>query len=137
MNIDILYSKIHRATVTDSNTDYVGSITIDKDLLVAANMHERQKVDVVNVNNGERFSTYIIAGEKGEICVNGAASRKATKGDVLIIIAYASVDINDAADFLPSFVFVDLENKIIKNPTIEDETAELKRKFKPSKLPQK
>ena len=91
MNITMLYSKIHRATVTDANLNYVGSITIDQELLDAAKMRVGQKIDIVNVNNGERFSTYIIAGErgKGDICLNGAAARKVHRGDKIIIIAYA------------------------------------------------
>jgi len=137
MNIDILYSKIHRATVTDSNLDYIGSITIDRALLEKANMYERQKVDIVNVNNGERFSTYIIAGETGEICINGAASRKAAKGDTIIIIAYASIDINKAENFLPNIIFVNENNEHVKNPSIEDESPAKKKKFKASIIPEK
>ena len=89
MNITMLYSKLHRATVTDANLNYVGSITIDQELLDAASMRVGQKIDIVNVNNGERFSTYIIAGERGkrDICLNGAAARKVHKGDKIIIIA--------------------------------------------------
>ena len=113
----------------------LGVVPIDKDLLIKANMYERQKVDIVNVNNGERFSTYIIAGEKGEICINGAAARKAAKDDVIIIIAYASIPVQEAEDFLPSVVFVDKDNNIVSNPTIEDETRCKAKKFKPSKLP--
>lgn len=135
MNIDILYSKIQRATVTDTNLDYVGSITIDRDILEKANMYERQKVDIVNVNNGERFSTYIISGEKGEICINGAASRKAAKGDTIIIIAYASIDISKASDFLPNIVFLNKNNEHIKNPTMEEESPKKEPKLTPSKLP--
>jgi aspartate 1-decarboxylase len=90
MTIEMLYSKIHRATVTDANLNYVGSITIDEELLEAAKMRVGQKVEILNVNNGERFSTYIILGERGkrDICLNGAAARKVHKGDKVIIVAY-------------------------------------------------
>jgi len=121
MNVDILYSKIHKATVTDSNLDYVGSITIDKSLLEKANLIERQKVEIINVDNGKRFSTYIIAGVKGEISINGVGSQKVSKGDTIIIIAYASIDINDANDFLPTIVFLDKNNDILKTAPLEDE----------------
>lgn len=92
MKIDLLYSKIHRATVTDANLNYQGSITIDETLAQKANLVEGIKVDIVNINNGERFSTYVIFGEKdsGVVCLNGAAARKVHRGDKIIIIAYAS-----------------------------------------------
>ena len=91
MLIEMLYSKIHRATVTDANLNYVGSITIDEELMEAAKLRVGQKVDVLNINNGERFQTYVIKGERGkrEICLNGAAARKAHPGDKVIIVAYA------------------------------------------------
>ena len=116
MNITMLYSKIHRATVTDANLEYVGSITIDSLLLEKANMRVGQKIDIVNINNGERFSTYILAGErgKGDICLNGAAARKVHKGDKIIIIAYAEVDINEADSFKPKIVILDDENEIVE-----------------------
>jgi len=114
MNITMLYSKLHRATVTDANLNYVGSITIDQDLLDAANMRVGQKIDIVNVNNGERFSTYIIRGErgKGDICLNGAAARKVHKGDKIIIIAYASMSEEEADRYLPKIVILDDNNNI-------------------------
>ncbi|MEA2028643.1 MAG: aspartate 1-decarboxylase [Campylobacterota bacterium] len=115
MTIEMLYSKIHRATVTDANLNYVGSITIDQDLLDAANMRVGQKVDIVNINNGERFATYIIAGERGkkDICINGAAARKAHAGDKIIIIAYTSMTPQEADNFKPKVVIVDDEDNTI------------------------
>jgi aspartate 1-decarboxylase len=114
MNITMLYSKIHRATVTDANLNYVGSITIDQDLLDAVDMRVGQKIDIVNVNNGERFSTYIISGErgKGDICLNGAAARKVHKGDKIIIIAYASMSTEEADAHSPKIVILDDDNSI-------------------------
>jgi aspartate 1-decarboxylase len=114
MTIEMLYSKIHRATVTDANLNYVGSITIDQELLDAANMRVGQKVDIVNINNGERFSTYIIAGERGkrDICINGAAARKAHTGDKIIIIAYTNMTPDEADNFKPKVVIVEDDNTI-------------------------
>ncbi len=117
MKIEMLYSKIHRATVTDANLNYVGSITIDEELMEQANLLVGQKVDIVNINNGERFSTYVIKGERGkrDICLNGAAARKVHTGDKIIIIAYASMDLEEAKNFKPAVLIVDDENNIIKN----------------------
>jgi aspartate 1-decarboxylase len=114
MNITMLYSKLHRATVTDANLNYVGSITIDRDLMDAAKMRTGQKVDIVNINNGERFSTYIIPGErgKGDICLNGAAARKVHKGDKIIIIAYASMSEEEAETFKPTVVILEDDNTV-------------------------
>ncbi len=114
MQITMLYSKLHRATVTDANLNYVGSITIDQELIDAARMRVGQKVDIVNVNNGERFSTYIIPGEHGkrEICLNGAAARKVHKGDKIIIIAYATMDEKEAESYRPKVVILDDDNAI-------------------------
>jgi len=114
MNITMLYSKLHRATVTDANLNYVGSITIDQDLLDAADMLVGQKIDIVNVNNGERFSTYIIPGErgKGDICLNGAAARKVHKGDKIIIIAYATMSRAEADVLKPKIIILDDDNAI-------------------------
>ncbi len=114
MNITMLYSKLHRATVTDANLNYVGSITIDQALLDAANMRVGQKIDIVNVNNGERFSTYIIPGErgKGDICLNGAAARKVHKGDKIIIIAYADMSEAEADSYKPKIVILNDDNTI-------------------------
>jgi aspartate 1-decarboxylase len=114
MNITMLYSKLHRATVTDANLNYVGSITIDQDLLDAVDMRVGQKIDIVNINNGERFSTYIIKGErgKGDICLNGAAARKVHKGDKIIIIAYASMSTEEADIHKPKIVILEDDNSI-------------------------
>ena len=114
MNITMLYSKLHRATVTDANLNYVGSITRDQDLLDATDMRIGQKIDIVNINNGERFSTYIIRGErgKGDICLNGAAARKVQKGDKIIIIAYASMSTEEADAHKPKIVILEDDNSI-------------------------
>ena len=115
MQFEMMYSKIHRATVTDANLDYVGSITIDQELMQKAHLRPNQKVDVLNINNGERFSTYVISGEKGnrDICINGAAAHKASKGDKVIIVAYASMTESEADSYEPFVVHVDAQN----NPT--------------------
>ncbi len=114
MTITMLYSKIHRATVTDANLNYVGSITIDRDLMDAAAMRVGQKIDIVNVNNGERFSTYIIPGERGqrEMCLNGAAARKVHIGDKIIVIAYASMSEEEADKHQPKIVILNDDNSI-------------------------
>ncbi|GAB6045647.1 aspartate 1-decarboxylase [Caminibacter profundus] len=119
MTIEMLYSKIHRATVTDANLNYVGSITIDEELMEEANLLVGQKVDVVNINNGERFSTYVIKGERGkrEICLNGAAARKAHPGDKIIIIAYAHMTPQEAKSFRPAVIIVDDNNNVIEKTT--------------------
>ncbi|WP_456470203.1 aspartate 1-decarboxylase [Caminibacter sp.] len=119
MTIEMLYSKIHRATVTDANLNYVGSITIDEELMEEANLLVGQKVDIVNINNGERFSTYVIKGERGkrDICLNGAAARKVHPGDKIIIIAYASMTPQEAKDFKPAVLIVDDNNDIIEKTT--------------------
>ena len=111
---EFLFSKIHRATVTDANLNYVGSITIDEALLKAANMREWQKVDILDVDNGERFQTYIIKGEpnSGCICLNGAAARKVQPGDKVIIITYASLTPEEVKTHKPTVVIVDEKNKI-------------------------
>ena len=114
MQIQVLKSKIHRVKVTEANLDYVGSITIDEDLLVAANMIENEKADVLNVNNGERFETYIIKGKKGsgEICLNGPAARRALVGDIVIVVSYASMDFEEAKKFTPTVIFPGDDNKL-------------------------
>jgi len=106
MTIEILKSKIHRVSVTDANLNYIGSITIDEDLMDAANLIEYEKVAVVNNNNGERFETYVIKGERGSgvICTNGAAARKVQPGDILIITAYAQMTPDEAKNFKPTVV---------------------------------
>ena len=112
---EFLFSKIHRATVTDANLNYVGSITIDATLMKAARMKEWQKVDILDVNNGERFQTYIIKGEpdSGCICLNGAAARKVQPGDKVIIVTYASIDPENMDGYKPTVVMVDDKNRII------------------------
>ncbi|MDA3078280.1 aspartate 1-decarboxylase [Campylobacter sp. JMF_06 NA1] len=115
MKITMLQSKIHRARVTDANLNYVGSITIDRELLKASGMIEFQKVEILNINNGERFSTYIIEGEKkGEICLNGAAARKVCVGDVVIIVSYAQMKPDEAKKFKPKIVHVNEKNEIVE-----------------------
>lgn len=107
----MMYSKIHRARVTEADLEYEGSISIDKELIKKAKLFVNQKVDIYNCNNGVRFSTYVIEGKKSEICLNGAAARHVQKGDVVIIVAYASVDHDKAAEHKPTVVFVDKNNK--------------------------
>ncbi|MBA9076021.1 MULTISPECIES: aspartate 1-decarboxylase [Rufibacter] len=115
MQIEVLKSKIHRAKVTQAELHYVGSITIDEDLLDAANMVPHEKVQIVNVNNGERFETYIIKGERGTgtICLNGPAARKVQVGDVIIIISYALIDFKDARSHEPTVIFPDQHNRLV------------------------
>lgn len=109
MQLQVLKSKIHRVTVTEADLNYIGSITIDPDLMEAANMIEGEKVQIVNINNGERLETYIITGERGSksICLNGPAARKVAVGDVVIIISYAILDFEEAKSFKPTLVFPD------------------------------
>jgi aspartate 1-decarboxylase len=114
MNIELLKSKIHRAVVTEANLNYIGSITIDEQLMDAANIIENEKVQVVNVNNGERLETYVIKGKKGSgiCCLNGPAARKAAVGDIIVIISYASMDFEEAKQFKPTLVFPKEGNKL-------------------------
>ncbi len=115
MTFEMLYSKIHRATITDANLNYVGSITIDESLAKLAKLREGMKVEIVDVNNGERFSTYVILGnKKGEICVNGAAARKVAIGDVVIILAYVSMNEDEINAHKPSIVLVNEKNEILE-----------------------
>lgn len=113
MTVTMLAGKIHRATVTQADLDYVGSITIDEDLLDAAHILEYQRVEIANLANGERFATYTIAGERGSgiICLNGAAAHCATPGDKIIIMAYAELEPAEAKAAKPAVVFVDGDNK--------------------------
>ena len=113
MMIEVLKSKIHCAQATQANLNYIGSITIGEDLMDAANMIEGEKVQIVNNNNGERFETYIIKGERGSgcICLNGAAARKVVVGDTVIIISYALMDFEEAKTFCPSVIFPE-NNKV-------------------------
>ena len=116
MLIEVLKSKLHCVTVTEANLNYMGSITIDEDLLDAADMIAGQKVQIVDNNNGERFDTYIIKGERGSgcVCLNGAAARKVQVGDVCIIIAYALMDFEEAKTFQPKVVFPE-NNKVLRS----------------------
>lgn len=116
MYIEVCKSKIHKASVTSADLQYVGSVTIDQDLMDAANLIENEKVQIVNVNNGERLETYVITGERGSgvICINGPAARKCAVGDVVIIISYASMEFEEAKKWKPALVFPDTEtNKLI------------------------
>jgi len=116
MFIEICKSKIHRVTVTGADLQYVGSITIDEDLMDAANLIENEKVQVVNINNGERFETYVIRGRRksGDIILNGPAARKVVAGDVIIIVSYASMDFEEAKTFKPAIIFPDTEtNRLV------------------------
>jgi len=110
----MLKSKIHRARITSLCLDYEGSITIDKVLMAEADILPYEQVQVLNINNGARFTTYAIEGGSGQICLNGAAARLAKKGDTVIILAYCQVEENQAASFLPSLVYVDKNNHIIE-----------------------
>jgi len=114
MHIEVLKSKIHRATVTQAELNYIGSITIDEDMMDAANLIENERVHIYNITNGERFETYVIIGERasGIISINGAAARKVQPGDLVIIVSYASVDFEEAKTLKPAIVFPDLNNKI-------------------------
>ncbi|WP_288751467.1 aspartate 1-decarboxylase [uncultured Treponema sp.] len=114
MCITILKAKLHRATVTDANLNYEGSISIDTELCKATGMHNYEKVDVLNVNNGARFSTYIIPGKRGEICLNGAAARLAAKGDKVIIVTYTQIEESQADGWKPNIVLLDENNEIKK-----------------------
>lgn len=110
----MLYSKIHRASVSDANLNYVGSISIDAVLMEAAGLIEGQKVDIVNINNGERFSTYVIVGKNGDMCLNGAAARKVQVGDKIIVMAYAQYTQEEIKNYKPKVVLVDENNQIIE-----------------------
>lgn len=114
--IEVLKSKLHCVRVTEANLNYMGSITIDEDLMDAVNLIAGEKVAIVDNNNGERFETYVIKGERGTgcICLNGAAARKVQVGDVVIIMSYAMMDFEEAKQFKPKVAFPDSENKILK-----------------------
>lgn len=114
MQIEVFKSKIHRVKITQAELHYVGSITIDEDLMEAANIIEGEKVQIVNVNNGERLETYVIKGERGSgmICLNGPAARKAQVGDIVIIISYAIMDFEEAKNFKPTVIFPDQNNRL-------------------------
>lgn len=112
MLINVLKSKIHRATVTDANLEYVGSCSIDEELMYASNIRENEQIHIYNVNNGERFITYAIPGKKGEISLNGSAARKGIVGDLIIIAAYGMI--SDTDEHKPYLVFVDQNNEQVK-----------------------
>ena len=114
MNIDVLKSKIHRVAVTQADLNYIGSITIDEELMDAVNIIENERVHIYDINNGERFDTYVIKGERGSgvIGVNGAAARKVAVGDLLIIVSYASMSFEEAKNFKPFIIFPGENNKI-------------------------
>lgn len=114
MRIEVLKSKIHRVKITQAELHYVGSITLDEDLIDAANLIEGEKVQVVNVNNGERLETYVIKGERGSgiVCLNGPAARKAQVGDIVIIVSYATMKIEKAKKFQPTIIFPNPDNKL-------------------------
>jgi aspartate 1-decarboxylase len=116
MLIEVVKSKIHKVTITGANLNYIGSITIDEDLMDAAHLIENEKVHILNLNNGERLETYIIKGERGsgDICLNGAAARKVIIGDIVIIMSYALIDFQEAKSFKPTIIFPDTKtNKLI------------------------
>ena len=117
MEIQILKSKIHRARVTQAELNYVGSITLDEDLMTASNLIENELVQVLNIANGERFETYVIKGEKGSgmVCLNGPAARKVQVGDLVIVVSYAVMDFEEAKNFKPALVFPDNNNKLINS----------------------
>ena len=109
MNIEVVKSKLHRVSITEADLNYIGSITIDEDLMEAANLIENEKVQIMNINNGERLETYVITGERGsgQICMNGPAARRVAVGDIVIIISYASMDFEEAKTFKPALIFPD------------------------------
>ena len=115
MLIEVFKSKIHRVTVTASDLNYIGSITVDEDLVDAAGLVVGERVYIVNVNNGERFDTYVIKGKRksGEICLNGPAARKVQKGDVIIIISYAQMSVEEAKNFQPKIIFPDEKTNLL------------------------
>lgn len=114
MQIQVMKSKLHRVTVTEADLNYIGSVTIDEDLMEAANMIEHEKVQIVNLNNGERLETYIIKGVRGsgKVCLNGPAARKVSPGDMVIIIAYALMDFEEAKSFKPTVIFPKEGNRL-------------------------
>lgn len=115
MQIEMLKSKIHRVTVTEANLNYIGSITIDEDLMDAAELLEYQKVQILNIDNGERLETYVIKGERGsgQICLNGPAARRVQAGDIVIICAYASMSVEEAKSYRPILVFPDTKSNTL------------------------
>ena len=122
----MLKSKIHRASVTDVNIDYEGSVTIDKNLMEAADLLPSEQVHVLNITNGARFVTYTIEGEKGEICLNGAAARLVAKGDTILILSYCHVEDDQARNLIPKLVYVDDKNAVTKTKGVVGATTALK-----------
>ncbi|MBN1599703.1 MAG: aspartate 1-decarboxylase [Bacteroidales bacterium] len=116
MLIEVVKSKIHQVTVTEANLHYVGSITIDEELMEASGIIENEKVQIVNINNGERIETYVIKGKKGsgEVCLNGPAARRVAVGDIIIVIAYAIMDYQEAKSFSPKIIFPDTKTNSLK-----------------------
>ena len=114
MMIEVLKSKVHRAVITEANLNYVGSLTLDEDLMDAVQLIENEKIQVVNVNNGERIETYVIKGKRGSgvVCLNGPSARKGAEGDIVIIISYATIDFEEAKTFQPWIVFPKDGNKL-------------------------
>ncbi len=116
MKIEVLKSKIHRVSVTGADLNYIGSVTIDEELMEAANLIEGERVYIVNVNNGERFDTYVIKGNRksGDIILNGPAARKVQKGDIVIIISYATMDFEEAKTFKPTIIFPNEKTNLLR-----------------------
>jgi aspartate 1-decarboxylase len=116
MTIEVLKSKIHRVTVTEADLNYIGSVTIDENLMEAANLIENEKVQILNINNGERFETYVIKGARnsGVICLNGPAARRVAVGDIIIIVSYASMEFEEAKKFRPWVIFPDTATNTLK-----------------------
>jgi len=116
MTIEVLKSKIHRVTVTEADLNYIGSVTIDENLMEAANLIENEKVQILNINNGERFETYVIKGARnsGVICLNGPAARRVAVGDIVIIVSYASIEFEEAKKFRPWVIFPDTATNTLK-----------------------
>lgn len=116
MRIEVLKSKIHRVTVTEADLNYIGSVTIDENLMDAANLIENEKVQILNINNGERFETYVIKGarDSGVICLNGPAARRVAVGDIIIIVSYASMEFEEAKKFRPWVIFPDTATNSLK-----------------------
>ena len=116
MNIEVIKSKIHRVKVTEADVNYIGSIEIDEDLMNASNIIEGEKVQLLDVNNGERLDTYVIKGERGSgsVCVNGPAAKKISVGDIILIVSYASMDFEEAKHFKPTIIFPDTETNRLK-----------------------
>ena len=127
MTITMFKSKIHRATVTEADLNYVGSLTLDQELMEAADLRPYEQVQVLNVNNGQRFETYLITGERGSgvVCLNGAAARLGQPGDVVILISYAQMTPEEADEFSPVSVLVDEQNRMVRREELDPHTSYL------------